>query len=243
MIKAYDIRKAYRGHEIVRGVSLTLGHGQVLGILGPNGAGKTTLLKILSLILKPDSGSLQIAGCDAQKHDSEILPMIGYVPQETALFEELSVRDNLMCWCRLKSRALHEKCRQVARETQIDGFYRKKVRTLSGGMKRRVNLAVALLNDPAILIMDEPLVGVDIRARRHILDLIKKTAAGGAAVIITSHHGEEILQIADYVMLLSGGAAAFYGTKAEFDALGAPSASPDNKILDLLSANEREEKI
>lgn len=212
MIEAIDLTKAYRKQKVLGGVSFTLGKGRILGILGPNGAGKTTLIRILALLTRPDGGSLKINGFDAAAQSRQIRPLIGYVPQDIALFEDLSVRDNLMCWSEKKGREAKKQAERLINELNLSAFAYKKISALSGGMKRRANLAVALLDDPGLLILDEPLVGVDIEQRQQITESLKKLALTGMTQIIASHHVDEIVTLADEIMVIKDGLILFLGT-------------------------------
>jgi len=206
LIKATGVFKSYGKQSVLADISFSLEKGKVLGIFGPNGAGKTTLLKILALLFKPDQGNVHINGLDAVQHAQTIRPLIGYVPQEVALYEDLSVADNLLCWSRGRRVSKEDPVyMRIASALDIHDLARKKVRTLSGGMKRRVNLAVALMNTPQILIMDEPLVGVDLVQRQTVLEHLKELAAQGVTQIITSHYPGELLSFVDQVMILDNG--------------------------------------
>ncbi len=152
MIEAVGLCKAYGKQKVLNHVSFSLDKGRVMGILGPNGAGKTTLIKILALIARPDGGTLTINGQDAFRESGLVRPLIGYVPQDVALFEDLSVRDNLMCWSGRKGRKAKEQAARLIEELSMSSFASKRISALSGGMKRRVNLAVAMLDDPQVLI-------------------------------------------------------------------------------------------
>lgn len=215
MIEAIDLSKAYKKQKVLRGVSFTLEKGRILGILGPNGAGKTTLIKILALLTRPAGGVLKINGFDADAQSRQIRPLIGYVPQDIALFEDLSVYDNLMCWSEKKGGEAKKQAERLINELNLSAFAYKKISALSGGMKRRANLAVALLDDPELLILDEPLVGVDIEQRQQITDSLKKRAATGVTQIIASHHVDEIVTLADEIMVIKDGSILFLGTSKQ----------------------------
>jgi ABC-2 type transport system ATP-binding protein len=211
MIEAEDLCKTYGKQRVLNRVSFTLDKGHVMGILGPNGAGKTTLIKILALITRPDSGTLRVNGQDAFRAGRLVRPLIGYVPQDIALFEDLSVRDNLMCWSGRKGRCAKEQAARLIEELSMTSFAVKRISALSGGMKRRVNLAVAMLDDPQVLILDEPLVGVDIEQRQQILESLTKLAQAGVTQIIASHHAEELLPLAGEMMVIRDGDILFSG--------------------------------
>lgn len=216
MLAATGLIKAYYNTPVLRGVSLTLAPGEVLGLFGPNGAGKSTLMHILALIARQDAGEYELFGGDAQQNARTLRERIGFVPQDIALFEELSVCDNLFAFCRQSGAAARRKAEETAKSLQLMDVYKKRVRTLSGGTKRRVNLAAALVNDPSLLILDEPLVGVDILHTARILELLQKRACDGAAIVISGHSAGQLLPICNKVMTLNGGQAVFSGTPEEF---------------------------
>jgi ABC-2 type transport system ATP-binding protein len=215
LIEATDIEKSYGKQKVLSGVSFTLEEGHVMGILGPNGAGKTTLIKILALLARPDGGTLRIGGYDALRDIKLIRPYIGYVPQDVALFEDLTVRDNLLCWSGQSGAGARVQAERLIEELSLSSFASKKVSALSGGMKRRVNLAVAMLDGPKVLILDEPLVGVDIEQRQLINQCLKKLAQSGVSMIIASHHAEEMMALADEFMVMKDGEILFLGSAAQ----------------------------
>jgi ABC-2 type transport system ATP-binding protein len=216
MLCAAGLTKSYHHTPVLRDVSLTLAPGEVLGLFGPNGAGKSTLIHILALITRQGAGEYELFGGDAQQNARTLRARIGFVPQDVALFEELTVRDNLFAFCRQTGAAARRKAEETAESLKLAGVYKKRVRTLSGGTKRRVNLAAALVNDPALLILDEPLVGVDILHTAHILELLQKRAGDGAAIVISGHSAGQLLPICNKVMTLYDGRAVFLGTPEEF---------------------------
>ncbi len=219
MIEAVNLGKSYKGQKVLSDVSFAMEKGGVLGLIGPNGAGKTTLLKILALISSADLGSLQYEGRDAAVDYRRIRPTIGYVPQDVALYEDLTVLDNLLCWSRRNVRDARKQARRLIEELCLGEFSGKKVSALSGGMKRRVNLAVALLDDPEVLILDEPFVGVDIEQRRQIIQTLKGLAKQGVTQLIASHHVDELLPLAEAILVLKGGRICFYGAAESLLAL------------------------
>jgi ABC-2 type transport system ATP-binding protein len=244
MIEAKNISKSYRKQRVLNDVSFSLKKGQVLGILGPNGAGKTTLIKILALIARSDTGSLTYDGHDSAAQAGLIRPMIGYVPQDVALFEDLSVWDNLLCWSRLRGKTAKKQAERLIDELCLTEFAYKKVSALSGGMKRRVNLAVAMLDDPGILILDEPLVGVDIEQRRQLIKYLKEMAETGVTQLIASHHVDELISFADEMMVIKGGDIRFFGSSETLLSLRSSkkdNATLDEIVLEMLDQNEKGE--
>lgn len=237
MIEAKKLTKVYKKQTVLDGVSFTLETGKVLGILGPNGAGKTTLIKILALIAQPNSGTLCYNGLDSVVAARQIRPSLGYVPQDVALFDDLSVWDNLLWWSTQRGQKAKAQARELINKLCLGDFASKKVSTLSGGMKRRVNLAVALLDNPQLLILDEPLVGVDIEQRRLIVDCLKELAEVGVTQIIASHHVDELVPLADLLMVMKDGHILFLDTTQALvhlrDAAG-PGATLDGIVLNML---------
>ncbi|MEL4106580.1 ABC transporter ATP-binding protein [Oscillospiraceae bacterium WX1] len=237
MLEAVGLRKSYNKQTVLKDVTFSLARGRILGILGPNGAGKTTLMKILALIARPDAGTLKLAGRDAIAERRRVLPGIGYVPQDVALFEELTVRDNLMCWSSKPFGKARAQAERLIDELCLSSFALKPVSALSGGMKRRVNLAVAMLDEPALLILDEPLVGVDIEQRRQIASVLKKLSQDGVTQIIASHHIDEMMPLADDIMVMKDGAILFRGPAgALFDRRNSSGAAVtlEEVVLDIL---------
>ena len=219
MIEGTALSKSYGKQKVLQDVSFALGEGRVLVILGPNGAGKTTLIKILALIARPDSGTLCIGGQDALRDTRQLRPLIGYVPQDVALFEDLSVRDNLMCWSGQRGKPARAQAERLIEELDLSSFASKKISALSGGMKRRVNLAVAMLDEPKVLILDEPLVGVDIEQRQLILGSLRKLRQSGVSMIVASHHAEEMMSLADEFMVMKDGKILFLGSADALNAM------------------------
>lgn len=239
MLKLEGITKSYKQDLILDGISFTLEKGKVLGVMGPNGAGKTTLLKIISLILSPDAGEVHINGIDALRKPKLLRPLLAYVPQDMALFEELSVIDNLYYWSEGSFKSQEAHFMQLLDETGLSQVREKRVNTLSGGMKRRLNLAVALINKPELLIMDEPLVGMDIAQIKSMHQFFSKLAEQGMSQIISSHNAHHLLNIADELLILNHGKVRFQGTKESFlNLCNNDFAKVDQTILDVIDITE-----
>lgn len=219
MISANNLVKTHQQQDVLRQVSFELEDGEVLLVLGPNGSGKTTLLKILALVSKTDGGEYLLDGQPTQEKPQPLRSLIGYVPQDIALYEELSVQDNLLCWSAVALPQARPLARALMQKLDLTSLARKPVRHLSGGMKRRVNLAVALLNNPRLLILDEPLVGVDIHQRERILENLVDLKAAGVTQVISTHHAGELLDLMDHVMVLNRGSITFFGGREEFQLL------------------------
>ncbi len=207
MIRARDLRKSYANVQAVDGVSLELVAGETFGLLGPNGAGKTTTIHMLIGALRPDDGEVTINGStDPMRPD--VRRQIGVAPQVEALYDELSAAENLSIFGRLyglSGSRLKERvswCLGVAGLTTRAG---DRVKTYSGGMKRRLNLACALVHDPPVLLLDEPTAGVDPQARNHLLDSIEEFARAGRTILYTTHYMEEAERLCDRVAIMDQG--------------------------------------
>ncbi len=209
MVKADNISKSYGKTAILRDISIDLKKGSALAVAGENGAGKTTLLKILATASLPDSGNLAIGGIDALSKPAKARELIGYVPQGIALMQELSVKDNLYYWMKLKDDELY---RWTLKTIGLEGVEKKKVSKLSGGMKRRLNIGASLVLRPQLLILDEPLAGVDIANRRKIIDSLCSLKNSGVTIIFTSHYTDEMSTLADELIALRDGACTYYGS-------------------------------
>ncbi len=208
MVIAEHITKSYGKTQYLKGVSLRVPRGSALAVAGENGAGKTTLLKILATASKPDSGTLTIGGIDALGEPARARELIGYVPQGIALMQELSVRDNLRYWMRVQDDALYS---HTLRLIGLQDVERRRVSKLSGGMQRRLNIGASLVLRPSLLILDEPLAGVDIANRRRIIDALIELKHAGMTIIFTSHYLEEMQLLADALVALRDGMVTYYG--------------------------------
>lgn len=215
MITAQMLTKAYANTAILNGVSLHLDAGKALAVVGENGAGKTTLLKILATASKPDGGSLIIGGIDALENPAAVRETLGYVPQGIALMQELSVKDNLYYWMKTKDAVVYETVMDIIGLKAVE---KRKVSRLSGGMQRRLNIGASLVLRPSLLILDEPLAGVDIANRRRIIASLSALKKSGMAIIFTSHYIDEMQLLADEMIALREGTVTYSGP-LEFDNL------------------------
>ena len=218
MIEIKDVTKSYGRHKVLQNVSFEIMEGELFGLLGPNGAGKSTLIDILTGIQSMDSGEIFINGKSIKTDKVEIRKHLGLVPQDIALLEELNAVDNLEYFGGLYGLAGQELKSQIEKLLEVAGLTDKKkekVKNYSGGMKRRLNIAVAMLHNPSILILDEPTVGVDAQSRQHIFDYIQSLAEQGTTILYTSHYMEEIETLCQRVFILDLGEEVAYGTKEE----------------------------
>ena len=218
MIEIKDVTKSYGRQKVLQNVSFEIMEGELFGLLGPNGAGKSTLIDILTGIQSMDSGEIFINGKSIKTDKVEIRKHLGLVPQDIALLEELNAVDNLEYFGGLYGLAGEELKSQIEKLLEVAGLTDKKkekVKNYSGGMKRRLNIAVAMLHNPSILILDEPTVGVDAQSRQHIFDYIQSLAEQGTTILYTSHYMEEIEALCKRVFILDLGEEVAYGTKEE----------------------------
>lgn len=218
MITAENLRKTYGTHVALDGISFSIREGEFYGLLGPNGAGKTTTISIISSILDPDSGSVTISGMDLAENKIACKRLIGVVPQEIALYDRLSAQENLMFWGSLYGVDKATLLKRSEETLQLLGLYDRKndkVKTYSGGMKRRINIASALLHEPKILFMDEPTVGIDPQSRNLIFDVVEKLHKDGMTIVYTTHYMEEAERFCDRIGIIDKGKIISEGTVQE----------------------------
>jgi ABC-2 type transport system ATP-binding protein len=207
-----------KGPVAVDGVSFSIHEGEIFSLLGPNGAGKTTTISVLSCLLKPDSGEAQVGGFSVSHKADEVKKLIGVVPQDIALYDDLSGRENLMFWGRmygLTGTALTRRVDEILELIGLVDRQKDRVDKYSGGMKRRVNIGAALLHKPKILYLDEPTVGIDPQSRRAILDGVKALNAAGMTVLYTTHYMEEAQELSDRIGVMDKGKMIAIGTQPE----------------------------
>jgi ABC-2 type transport system ATP-binding protein len=207
-----------KGPVAVDQVSFTIEEGEIFSLLGPNGAGKTTMISILSCLLAPDAGEAQVGGFSVTQEPEKVKPLIGVVPQDIALYEDLSGRENLMFWGRmygLSGPALGRRVDEVLELIGLVDRQKDRLDKYSGGMKRRVNIGAALLHRPRILFLDEPTVGIDPQSRRSILDGVKDLNTAGVTVLYTTHYMEEAQELSDRIAIMDRGVMIAMGTQAE----------------------------
>ncbi|MFZ5849716.1 ABC transporter ATP-binding protein [Nocardioides pakistanensis] len=221
MLRCTDLRKAYGTLQAVDGVSFEIRPGETYGLLGPNGAGKTTAISIIAGVLESDSGEVTIDGLPMGPSALEAKGLIGYVPQEVALYPDLSARENLRFFASLYKLPRHEARARVDEVLDVVGLTDRagdQVKKYSGGMKRRLNIAVGLLHAPRLLILDEPTVGVDPQSRNAILDSIEALSSEGMAVLYTTHYMEEAERLCDRVGIVDLGRLISEGTPRQLTA-------------------------
>lgn len=223
MLETEELKKVFKGKIAVDGVSLYLDKGESVGLLGPNGAGKSTTISMMSSLIKPTSGDVKLHGESVVKDPGKIRQVLGMVPQEIALYEELTAYENLKFFGRiygLKGNALKKAIQDKVELVGLEDRQKEVISTYSGGMKRRINMAVAMLHEPEVLIMDEPTVGVDPQSRSHILETVRKlNREKGLTVLYTSHYMEEVERLCDRVYIMDHGRVIASGTKDELKSI------------------------
>ena len=231
IIKVKNISKRFNDKLVLDNISYEVKEGEIFGFIGPNGAGKSTLINIMTSLLTPDNGTIEICGYDILTEPIKAKECMGYVPQELALMEELNAYDNLEFFGALyglKGKLLKERIAEALKVTGLEETRKQKVKKFSGGMKRRLNIAVSILHHPKVLILDEPTVGVDPQSRNHIFSFIKNICKEwGTTVIYTSHYMEEIEELCKRVFIIDLGKEVSYGDREEIKA----SVFSNNKVI------------
>ena len=208
MLSISNLCKTYGDRRAVDGVSFNVQRGQTVGLLGPNGAGKSTTVGMICGLIRCDSGAITLDGEPVGQGNNAAKRKIGLVPQDLALYDDLSANENLKLFGALyglKGEALKKRCAEVLELVRLSDRANDKPATFSGGMKRRLNIAAALLHDPQLLILDEPTVGVDPQSRNAIFDTLEALKAQGRSLIYTSHYMEEVERLADHIVIIDHG--------------------------------------
>ncbi len=208
MIKVSNLNKSFGEIKALNGINFKVTEGEIFGILGPNGAGKSTTINILSTILKPDSGKVFLDNYELSENIKACKKIIGVVPQEIALYEELSAYDNLLFWGGLydiDKKELKKNAEHILKALGLYDRRKTKIKTFSGGMKRRINIATALLHSPKILLMDEPTVGIDPQSRNLIFDTVNRLNDNGMTIIYTTHYMEEAEKLCNRIAIIDAG--------------------------------------
>jgi ABC-2 type transport system ATP-binding protein len=236
IIKVCSLTKKFGHKTVLEDLNFTINKGEIFGLLGPNGAGKSTFISILTTISRPTSGDIMINSDSVARNPERVRKDIGLVPQETALYQALSGFDNLSFWAGiygLRGSLKKERIREALSVVKLEDRAHDKVSEYSGGMKRRLNIAVALLHHPGIMVMDEPTAGVDIQSRRYVLEAVKALKENGRTVVFTSHYVDEMELICDRMAIMEKGYIKAVGTAGELKA-----AFGCNSIEDVLMGLE-----
>ncbi|HEY5589987.1 MAG TPA: ABC transporter ATP-binding protein [Paludibacter sp.] len=223
MIDVSNLRKTFDTIDALKGISFNIQQGECYGLLGPNGAGKTTTISIMSTILEASEGKVSIAGYDLKKNPLECKKNLGVVTQEIALYNELSAYDNLLFWGGLYNVPKPELTKRIDETVNLLGLTDRKndkVKTYSGGMKRRINIASALLHKPKVLFMDEPTVGIDPQSRNLIFEVVEKLHKDGMTIVYTTHYMEEAERLCDRIGIIDNGEIIAQGTLDELRTSG-----------------------
>ncbi|SHI79865.1 ABC-2 type transport system ATP-binding protein [Lutispora thermophila DSM 19022] len=218
ILEVKNLIKRYGDTLAVDNISFSIKEGEIFGLLGPNGAGKTTAIDTVIGIRDADKGEINIFGKDMKKHASEIKKYIGIVPQDIAIYPDLTAYENVEFFGRLydlKGSLLKARVEEVLEFTGLLDQKKQFVRNFSGGMKRRLNIACALVHRPKLIIMDEPTVGIDPQSRNHIIESVKKMRNEGSTIIYTSHYMEEVEQLCSYIAIMDHGKIIARGSKEE----------------------------
>ncbi len=232
MLVAQSLRKGFDGIQAVDDVSFNIGRQEIFGLLGPNGAGKTTTIRMLSTVLSPDDGDACIDGHSVAQDSDEVRKVIGVCPQELALYPELSATDNLVFFGRmsgLSSARAKEAAAEYIEKVGLTDRAGDKVEKFSGGMKRRVNIAIALMSNPKLLFLDEPTVGIDPQSRSYIFDTVEQLRDEGMTVLYTTHYMEEADRLCDRLGIMDHGRLIRLGSPRE---LKSEIGDPDEVSLE-----------
>jgi len=236
MIEAREISKSFGNVKALNNVSFKIKEGEIFGLLGPNGAGKSTIINILNTLLTPDKGEVFIEGINIKDNKNNSKLKIGVVPQEIALYEELSAIDNLLFWgslYKIPKTELRKKANEVLEMVGLSDRKNDDLKTYSGGMKRRINIASSILHNPKVLLMDEPTVGVDPQSRNHIFEVIEQLNKKGTTIIYTTHYMEEAERLCNNIAIIDTSKIAAQGTFEELKEISGAKDLLTIKLSDL----------
>ncbi len=222
IIEIADATKRFAGTVAVNNISLNIKEGEVFGLLGPNGAGKSTLINLICGLLIPNKGQIKIDGKDLRRELMAIKPLIGLVPQDLAIYRDLTAMDNVKFFGSLygyRGNKLVEAAEEALESTGLSGYSKKRPETFSGGMKRRLNIACGIVHKPKLIIFDEPTVGIDPQSRNHILETIKVLNRSGSTIVYTTHYMEEAELLCSKIAIVDHGKVIAQGNKEELKSL------------------------
>jgi len=218
LIQVQDLRKSFGQTRAVDGITFAVSEGMIYGLLGPNGAGKTTTISCITGLLMPDGGRIVLDGCELASDPIRFKRSIGVVPQETALYPTLTAYENVAYFASLHGLSgadLRGRAGQILDRVGLSAGSKQQARTFSGGMKRRLNLAIGLMHRPRLLLLDEPTVGIDPQARINILDVVREIQREGTGILYTTHYLEEAETLCDRVGIMDHGRVLAEGTVSE----------------------------
>ena len=217
-VQFVDLARSFGSFEAVRGISLEIPAGETFGLLGPNGAGKTTTLSMLATLLTPTRGDVLVFGASAVSNPAEVRRRVGLAPQQISLYPTLTGQENLEFFAKLYGLAVAVRRQRVEQMLELVGLAPRRddaVRTYSGGMQRRLNLACSMIHEPRLLLLDEPTAGVDPQARENLFEVIRQIASAGTTIIYTTHYIEEAERLCHRIAILDEGRIAAVGTLQE----------------------------
>lgn len=219
MLEVIDVTKQYRKKKVVDNFNMYIESGETVGLLGPNGAGKSTTISMISSLISPTSGDVRFRNKSILKNPQALRHVLGVVPQEIALYNDLTAKENLLFFGRIhrmSGKVLQKKVDEVLEQIGLLDHKKEITKHFSGGMKRRLNIGASLMHDPEIIIMDEPTVGIDPQSRNHILETVKRlNQENGMSILYTSHYMEEVEFLCDRIYIMDKGRSIASGTKDE----------------------------
>lgn len=237
LLEIKNLIKRYNNVLAVDNASMTINEGEIFGLLGPNGAGKSTTINALTGLTKADGGEIRIFGLDMKTHEMDIKREIGIVPQDIAVYDDLTTNENLRYFGKLyglRGKLLNDRVKEALEFTGLSEKGKDYPKKFSGGMKRRLNIACAIVHHPKLIIMDEPTVGIDPQSRNHILQSIKELNKLGSTIIYTSHYMEEVEELCTRLVIMDHGRIIAKGTKEELENM---VAVDDRVSIELSSMN------
>ena len=247
-IQIQNLHKSFEEVYAVQGVSFDVQAGEIFSLLGPNGAGKSTIISMLACLLEPTQGDALVMGHSILREPMAVKAAIGVIPQDIALYEDLSARENLNFWGKmygLRGAALRQRVDEVLEVIGLTERQKGRVDKFSGGMKRRLNIGIALLHKPQVIIMDEPTVGIDPQTRRNILDNVKELNQQGMTVLYTTHYMEEAQELSDHIAIMDQGQVIAQGTHdelvkivGELDRIDLTISAESGRVLERWQATE-----
>jgi ABC-2 type transport system ATP-binding protein len=215
LVQVINLIKTFGKNEAVKGVTFTIGKGEIFGLLGPNGAGKSTTINIMCGYLEPTSGDTIIDGISVTREPMRVKRLLGVVPQEIALYKDFNLMENLEFFGELYGMSTKERKKRAEEILHFVGLFDRRkepVQNFSGGMQRRINMAIAMMHNPNFLLMDEPTVGVDPQSRENIFDTIEKLRDQGTTILYTTHYMEEAERLCNHIAIMDEGRIIAMGT-------------------------------
>ncbi len=243
MLVVTELHKKYGSFVAVDSVSFRINDGEVYGLLGPNGAGKSSTIKVLSCLTKPDGGHVQIDGLDIVAQQAQVKTRIGIVPQDIALYDDFSAKENLLFFGRLygmHGADLRKRADELLEAVGLLERGKDHVGSFSGGMKRRINIAAGLMHRPKMVYLDEPTVGIDPQSRRLILDLVKRLNTEGLTVLFTTHYMEEAEELCHRIGIIDFGKIIAEGTIPELRAVAGEVSPIEIELRDVPTPQQLE---